>query len=75
MTTYVEQIEQEIKQLPPEYLPALFSIIHVFRESIELKTTVHKKRRQPSALIAGKAQIMSDLTEPCFDSEDFECLK
>lgn len=36
--SYVEKIEQEIKQMPPEYLPALFSIIHTFRESICLNT-------------------------------------
>ncbi|MCX7088372.1 MAG: type II toxin-antitoxin system VapB family antitoxin [Methylococcales bacterium] len=33
------------------------------------------KRRQPPASIAGKAKINGDLIEPCFASEDFECLK
>lgn len=33
------------------------------------------KRRQPPISIAGKAEIIGDLTEPCVDSEDFECLK
>ncbi len=27
---YLEKIEQEVKQMPPEYLPALFNIIHTF---------------------------------------------
>jgi len=36
--SYVEKIDQEIKQMPPEYLPALFNIIHTFRESISLNT-------------------------------------
>jgi hypothetical protein len=36
--SYVEKIEQEIKQMPPEHLPALFNIIHTFRESISLNT-------------------------------------
>ncbi len=37
MTTvnpYIEQIQLEIRQTPNEYLPALFNIIHNFRESI-----------------------------------------
>ncbi|MEI6069460.1 MAG: hypothetical protein WCP96_19155 [Methylococcaceae bacterium] len=37
-TSYVEQINQEIEQMPPEYLPALFTIIHSFRASICLNT-------------------------------------
>lgn len=35
-TSYIEKIEQEISQMPPEYLPAVFNIIHTFRESISL---------------------------------------
>jgi hypothetical protein len=37
MTTqeiYIEQIQQELKQTPVEYLPALLNIIHTFRESV-----------------------------------------
>jgi hypothetical protein len=33
------------------------------------------KRRQPPVSIAGKGKIIGDLTEPCVDIEDFECLK
>ena len=36
MTTPLEKIQQELKQMPPEYLPALFNIIHTFRESVQL---------------------------------------
>jgi hypothetical protein len=32
--TYLEQIQQELKQTPAEYLPVLLSIIHAFRESV-----------------------------------------
>lgn len=32
--TYLEQIELELKQTPAEYLPALLTIIHAFRESV-----------------------------------------
>jgi hypothetical protein len=33
------------------------------------------KRRQPPMSIAGKAQIIGDLIEPCTTIEDIECLK
>jgi len=32
--TYLEQIQQELKQTPAEYLPALLSIIYAFRKSV-----------------------------------------
>lgn len=31
---YLAQIQQELKQTPVEYLPALLNIIHTFRESV-----------------------------------------
>lgn len=33
------------------------------------------KRRQPPISIAGKGKVIGDLTKPCVDIEDFECLK
>ena len=32
--TYLEQIQNKLKQTPSEYLPALLNIIHTFRESV-----------------------------------------
>ncbi|MDP3877467.1 MAG: hypothetical protein Q8Q50_10835 [Methylobacter sp.] len=32
--TYLDKIELELKQTPAEYLPALLTIIHAFRESV-----------------------------------------
>lgn len=36
-SAYVEQIGQEIRQTPDEYLPMLLQIVRVFRESVTLK--------------------------------------
>jgi hypothetical protein len=36
-TTYTEQLIQEIKLIPHEYLPNLLSLIRLFRESLTLK--------------------------------------
>lgn len=32
--TYTEQLSAEIQQVPEEYMPALISIIHAFREGV-----------------------------------------
>ena len=34
---YNEQLVEEIKHVPQEHLPALFNIVHSFRESVGLK--------------------------------------
>ncbi len=34
---YSEQLAEEIKHVPQEHLPALFNIVHSFRESVGLK--------------------------------------
>jgi hypothetical protein len=41
MTTqeiYIEQIQQELKQIPVEYLSNLLNIIHTFRENIGMNS-------------------------------------
>lgn len=45
------------------------------RELINNHASIPKKRRQPPDSIAGKGKIIADLTQPCFELEDFECLK
>lgn len=35
---YTERIKQEIEQMPDEYLPLLLKMIHLFRQSIVLKS-------------------------------------
>jgi len=36
-TTYTNQLIQEIKATPGEYLPTLLNIVRMFRESVTLK--------------------------------------
>jgi len=35
---YAEQLQDEIDHVPQEYLPALLNIVHIFRETVSLKT-------------------------------------
>ena len=37
-TTYTEQLSAEIRQVPDEYMPALLTIVHAFREGVVQKT-------------------------------------
>ncbi len=58
---YLEKIEQEIKQMPPEYLPALFNIIHTFRESVQLNTAKQSFQQGLQEALAGETQAIETL--------------
>ena len=60
-TSYVEQINQEIKQMPPEYLPALFTIIHSFRASICLNTAEDSFKQGFKEALTGETQAIETL--------------
>lgn len=36
--SYTERLKEEIQHVPEEYLPALLTIVHSFRESVSLPT-------------------------------------
>ena len=40
----------------------------------QIKQQQMQKKRMPPAAIAGKANILTDLVEPIFLEQDFECL-
>lgn len=46
LNKYDEQLQNEINQVPEEYLPALLNIVHAFRESVSLKTAYAKAGRK-----------------------------
>jgi hypothetical protein len=60
-TTYLERIEQEVKQMPPEYLPALFNIIHTFRESVQLNTAKQSFQQGWQEALNGETQGIETL--------------
>jgi hypothetical protein len=60
-TAYIEKIEQEIKQMPPEYLPALFNIIHTFRESVQLNNAAQSFQQGFQEALAGETQPIETL--------------
>ena len=59
--SYVEKIEQEVKQTPPEYLPALFNIIHTFRESISLNTAEESFKQGFKEALTGETRPIETL--------------
>jgi hypothetical protein len=56
-STYIEQISQEVRQTPNEYLPQLLQIIRVFRESVTLKPAAESFRQ-------GWREVIHDETQP-----------
>lgn len=58
---YEEQLSREIKNIPKEYLPGLFQIVRIFRESISLKPAQASFRQGWKEALAGEAKSVSDL--------------
>lgn len=56
----VDQIGQEIKQMPDEYLPLLLKIIRLFRQSVALRPAEESFRE-------GWQEAMRDETMPISD--------
>ena len=54
---YSEKLEEEIRHVPTEYLPALLNIVHTFRESVSLKDA-------PESFKQGWHEAMTGDTHP-----------
>ena len=60
-SAYVEQIGQEIRQTPDEYLPMLLQIVCVFRESVTLKPATESFRTGWHEAIRGETLPVEEL--------------
>ena len=58
---YVEQIGQEVRQTPDEYLPMLLQIVRVFRESVTLKPAGESFRQGWKEVMQGETLPVSEL--------------
>lgn len=61
--TYTEQLAQEIKETPEEYLPNLLQIVRLFRESVALKPAEASFRQGWREVLAGETRPVADLWE------------
>ena len=59
--SYIDKIENEINQMPPEYLPALFNIVHIFRESVSSKTIEDSFRQGFKEALTGNVHSIETL--------------
>ena len=59
--TYVEQISQEIRETPAEYLPMLLQIVRVFRESVTLKPAAESFRQGWKEAMQGETLPVTEL--------------
>ena len=60
-SAYVEQIGQEIRQTPDEYLPMLLQIVRVFRESVTIKPAAESFRTGWQEVLRGETLPVEEL--------------
>ncbi len=60
-TNYTNQLIQEIKATPGEYLPTLLSIVRVFRESITLKPAENSFQQGWNEAMTGETMPIDEL--------------
>ena len=63
VTVYEEQVIQEVKGVPEEYLPNLLQIVRLFRESVALKPAEASLRKGWEEALAGETMPVSELWE------------
>ncbi len=51
----------EIEQVPPQYLPQLFQLVHIYRESITKKTTIDSFEESWQQALNGETYPVEDL--------------
>ena len=61
VSTYKQQLQKEINQLPQEYLPNLIQLVRVFRESVALKPAADSFRQGWAEVANGETQPVSKL--------------
>ena len=62
-TNYHNQVLDEVEKTPVEYLPALLQLIHVFRESITLKSAEKSFQQGWKEALSGETLPVSELWE------------
>jgi len=60
-TPYGEQLAKEIQQVPDEYLPALLTIVHSFRESVSLPSATESFEQGWKEAMAGDTHPIETL--------------
>jgi hypothetical protein len=63
LSAYKDQIINEIRETPEEYLPNLLQIVRLFRESVTLKSAEASFRQGWQEAMAGQTLPVSELWE------------
>jgi hypothetical protein len=63
LSAYKDQIINEIRETPEEYLPNLLQIVRLFRESVTLKSAEASFRQGWQEAMAGQTSPVSELWE------------
>jgi hypothetical protein len=67
--SYKDLLLEEIKNLPEEYLPALFEIVRLFRKSVISRS---EEGREPWKDLQGSILFYEDPFEPAVPPDDWE---
>lgn len=61
LANYHNRVLEEIDKMPAEYLPALLKVIHIFRESISLKSADESFQQGWKEVLRGETRPISEL--------------
>ena len=61
LANYHNRVLEEIDKTPAEYLPALLQVIHIFRESISLKSADESFQQGWKEVLRGETSPISEL--------------
>lgn len=59
---YNQKLQEEIQQIPPEYLPELVDLVHTFSEKVNAKRS--GQRGRVADLYKGQIRMSEDFDEP-----------
>lgn len=61
LSNYSDELASEIQKVPEEYLPALLTIVHSFRESVSLPTAAESFEQGWKEAMEGKTHPIETL--------------
>ncbi len=72
MTTqsYADQLREEIRDVPDEYMPALINIVHAFREGVVQKSLEESFARSWQQAQAGETHPIDTLWDDLEEGDD-----
>ena len=68
---YIDKIQDEIRDVPDEYMPALLAIVHAFRMGVVQNSMEESFKRSWEQAQAGETYTISSLWGGMEDTDDY----